>query len=161
MAIDERLFEQVPLNSRERTACSPANPGPKWRGILIQAPSRAWHPAAPGAPKKPGGIPICGLYTLEMTAIAASGPLTLVAVDVQRKETFRGAVVDRDPSPEEPPPGEKPFNPAEYRGIATSSYFNPDLAKYVKLPPRSAVYEVFAEYGGAVSNRVTIQVLGP
>lgn len=160
MKIDERLFDQVPLDSRERTACSPASPGPRWRGVLIQAPSRAVHPSA-GAKKKPGGIPICGLYTLDIAAIAASPPLTLVAVDVQRGETFKGSVVDKDPSPESPPPDSKPLNPSEYQGVATSSYFNPDLTRYVTLPPRSAVYEVFAEYGGAVSNRVTIQVVVP
>ena len=157
--IDERLFDQVPLNSRERTACSPASPGPRWRGVLIQAPSRAVYPSGGG--KKPGAIPICGLYTLDIAAIAASQPLTLVAVDVQRGETFKGAVVDNDPSPEAPPPDSKPLNPSEYQGIATSSYFNPDLTRYVSLPPRPAVYEVFAEYGGAVSNRVTIQVVVP
>jgi len=160
MTIDDRLFAQVTLNSRERTACSPANPGPRWRGILIQAPSRAAHPAAKSAAKPPG-IPICGLYTLDIPAIAASAPLTLVAVDTLRGEVFRGAVVDEDPGPEEPPPGNEPFDPAQYAGVATSSYFNPNLAKYVKLPPRSAVYEVFVEYGGAVSNRVKIEVLGP
>ncbi len=156
MAIDDRVFEQVPLNSRERTACSPQSPGAKWRGILINAPSRADRRS-----KKAVAIPICGVYTLEMNAIAASPPLTLVAVDLQRGETFKGAMVDDDPSPEVPPPGQKPFDPAEFRGVATSSYFNPDLTKYVKLPIRSATYEVFAEYGGAVSNRVTIQVLVP
>jgi hypothetical protein len=156
VAIDDRLFEQVPLNSRERTACSPPSPGANWRGILINAPSRADIKN-----KKPGGIPICGVYTLDMNAIAASPPLTLVAVDKQRGETFKGAVVDDDPSPEVPPPGQKPFDPAQFKGVATSSYFNPDRAKYVKLPARAATYEVFAEYGGAVSNRVTIQVLAP
>ena len=110
---DDRLFDQVPLNSRERTACSPDNPGPRWRGILINAPTRA--------SRQTGSIPICGLYTLELTAIAANLPLTLVAVDVQRGETFKGAVVNKDPSPEVPPPGKKPFDPTRFQGLATSS----------------------------------------
>jgi hypothetical protein len=127
---------------------------------LIQAPQRAALPPS-RSQENARGIPICGLYTLDVTAIAASPPLTLVAVDVQRGETFRGVVVDNEASPEVPPPASKPFGPAQYQGVATSSYFNPDLARYVSLPRRPAVYEVFAEYGGAVSNRVTIQVVVP
>jgi hypothetical protein len=161
MTIDDKTFAQVPLNTRERTACSPQNPGPEWRGILIQAPAHAAHPASPGAGKAPKGVPVCGLYTLDVSAVAASGPMMLVALDRQRGEIFKGAVVDDDPSPEIPPPNRAPFDPARYAGVATGSYFNPDLAKYVKLPVRPAIYEVFVEYGGAVSNRVTIELTAP
>src|SRR2546423_8811780 len=91
MTIDDKTFAQVPLNTRERTACSPQNPGPEWRGILIQAPARAAHPASAGAGKAPKGVPVCGLYTLDMSALAASGPMMLVALDRQRGEIFKGA----------------------------------------------------------------------
>jgi hypothetical protein len=160
MKLDDQLFDKVPLNSRERTVCSPTSPSPKWRGVLIQAPQHAALPSSDGK-KGATGIPICGLYTLDIASIATSTPLTLVAIDAQRGETFRGAVIDEDPSPEVPAPNSKPLDPAQYQGVATSSYFNPDLTRYVMLPRRPAVYEVFAEYGGAVSNRVTIQVVLP
>jgi hypothetical protein len=104
---------------------------------------------------------VCGRYTLDMSAVAAGGAMILVALDRQRGEIFKGAVVDDDASPEIPPPNATPFDPARYAGMATGSYFNPDLAKYVKLPLRPAVYEVVVEYGGAVSNRVSIEVAAP
>ena len=104
---------------------------------------------------------MCGLYTLDVAALAASGPMVLVALDRQRGELFKGAVVDSDPSPDDPPPNRAPLDPTRYAGVATGSYFNPDLAKYVRLPLRPAIYEVFVEYGGAVSNRVMIEVSTP
>ena len=159
MTIDDRQFEQVPLNSRRSNVCSPTDPGPYWRGIVIQAPARAQHPASqpPGEPRK--GIPICGLYTLDSGAIEGKGPMVLVAVDKQRGETFKGAVADEDPSPVIRDPHAPPRDPK--RRAVAGGYFNPDLTKYLQLPVRPAVYEVFVEYGDAVSNCVTLQVLAP
>src|SRR5262249_21444860 len=96
-SFDGRLFDQGSLKFPERNACSPASPGPKWRGVLIQAPARATLPLS--ADKKDArGIPVCGLYALDIAAIAKSPALILVAVDMQRGETFKGSVVDNDPS---------------------------------------------------------------
>ncbi|NJM12151.1 MAG: hypothetical protein HC889_09940 [Synechococcaceae cyanobacterium SM1_2_3] len=48
--------------------------------------------------------------------------------------------------------------PATLKGIAIGSYFNPNLADYVKLPAVLASYAVHVEYGGFQSNAVKIEV---
>jgi hypothetical protein len=85
--------------------------------------------------------------------------MVLVAIDKQRGETFKGAVADDDPSPVIPNPHAPPRDP-QRRSVA-GGYFNPDLTKYVKLPERAAVYEIYVEYGDAVSNCVTVELVAP
>ncbi|HEY7238209.1 MAG TPA: hypothetical protein VH600_03510, partial [Burkholderiales bacterium] len=122
----------------------------------IRAPARALHPASQPRDQSRKGIPICGLFSLDAAAIENRGAMVLVATDKQRGETFKGAVADDDPSPVVPNRNVPPRDP-QRRSVA-GGYFNPDLTKYVQLPARTAVYEVFVEYGDAVSNCVTIEV---
>lgn len=159
MAIDERLFNNVPLNTREPNPCSPQDPGPKWRGILIQAPKRVVFGRGQQAGEAFAAVPICGLYTLNLLNLTDGAPMRLIAVDRNTQKAYGGAVVDADPSPEEPPPDEEPLDPATLKGLATSSYFNLNLVSYVGLPARSAVYDVMVEYGGLQSNKVVIEIV--
>ena len=159
MAIDERLFENVPLNTRESTPCSPKDPGPNWRGILIQAPKQVVISRGQEAKTAYAGIPVCGLYTLDLASLMDGAPMMLILKDQATQAIYTGAVVDKDPSPEEPPPPEKPLDPEALKGLATSSYFNPNIASYVRLPARPATYQVMVKYGGMQSNIVTIQIL--
>lgn len=159
MAVDEKQFYQVPLNTRESNPCSPKDPGPKWRGILIQAPKRVVFKRGQEAGEAFAVIPICGFYTLDLVSLMNGAPMTLIATDKSTQRVYSGAVVEADPSPNDPPPDDEPVDPTALKGLATSSYFNPNLASYVGLPARPAVYEVIVEYGGMQSNKVTIEMV--
>ncbi|MFO1350296.1 MAG: hypothetical protein U1F68_06295 [Gammaproteobacteria bacterium] len=138
---------------------SSKDPGPKWRGILIQAPKQVLFGRGQEADEAFAAIPICGLYTLDLVDLMNGGPMVLIAMDKKTQKIYTGAMVDADPSPEEPAPNDAPPDPAALKGLATSSYFNPNLASYVQLPARPAVYEVMVEYGGMQSNKVTIELV--
>lgn len=163
MAIDDALFRKVPLNTREPNPCSPKDLGPKWRGIVIQAPKRVLLGSGENTGQAFATVPICGLYTLDLVNLMNGSPMRLIAIDRATRKMYTGAVVDADPSPDAPPPDDgEPVDPAALKGLATSSYFNPDLVNYVGLPARSAVYDVMVEYGGVQSNKVTIEIVqGP
>ena len=158
MAIDEKLFENVPLNTRELSPCSPKDPGPNWRGILIQAPKQVSF-GRTGKGETYKAIPVCGLYTLDMLSLMDGKPMRLIAVDKHSQKIYTGEVIDEDPSPEVPPPGQEPLDYAQLKGLATGSYFNVNLVSYVKLPVHLTEYEVMVEYGGNQSNKVTIKIV--
>ena len=149
-------FSQVPLNTRMQTDCSPPEQLPTWRGLILQAPEHVV--LRPGDEKN--AIPVCGYYQLDMAKLQKAGPLTLVVVQKGKEKSedavYRGAMVDEDPSPEVPPPDDRGLKPADMAGMASGSYFNPDLLHYVRMPATPGRYEVYAEYAGARSNTVSI-----
>lgn len=161
MAIDQKLFLQVPLNSREQNLCSPLAPGPAWRGIMIHAPIQVkFKPGTPVGDKGAfAAIPICGYYLIDAAELLSGEPPRLVAVDQRTSVVYTGDLIEREASPEAPPPDEPPLDPASLKGIAIGSYFNPNLADYVELPAVPASYAVHVEYGRFQSNVVKIEVV--
>ncbi len=160
MTVSDAAFEQVELNSRERSACSPAEPRLPWHGIVVQAPTQVgFKSGQPVADGTFAAIPICGFYRVDLGKLIGGTPMMLVVTNLQDHTQYRGAVLDEDPGHMEPNPNRRPIDPAKLEGMSTGSYFNPNLAKKVALPEVEATYEVHAEYGGAVSNSVRISVV--
>jgi len=161
MDIDPRIFLGVPLNTLSRSACSPPDPGPAWRGIVIRAPSRVTFRRGEtvGDHGAFTAIPICGYLAIDVRLDRPSEPAKLVARDRNTGRVFSGAVVELDPSPELPPPDEPPLTPEEVQGTAGATYFNYNLADYVPLPHVAASYDIHAELWELRSNVVTIELL--
>lgn len=159
MSVDDKLFEQVPLNLNLPNPCSPAEPRLPWLGLVIQAPRQVGF--RPGRPVDGhfARIPVCGFYRLELASLLDGKPLTLVAVSLKDQRRHSAAVLDEEPGSVEPHPDAVPLDPNSLKGMSTASYFNPNLARYVDLPAEEAVYEVHAEYGGKRSNSVRIAVV--
>jgi len=159
MMTDDKLFENVPFDTNQQTACSPAEPSIDWRGVQVRAPSQVVLPRK-NAPHSALIIPLCGIYRINLAqAIRHPGPLTLVVTDVASGQTYRGPIVDRDPHPRVPPPRSRRRDPADFEGIFSGTYFNYDVASYVALPLRPARYRVKVEWSGYESNEVSITVV--
>jgi len=161
MAIDQKLFLNVPLNSNEKNPCSPPEPGPTWRGILIQMPIQVKFKRGVriGTQGAFAAIPICGYYLLDVPASPVKEPMRLFAVDKRTGKVYSGDVKELDPSPEAPPPESEPLSPEELKGLASGGYFNPNLADFVRLPEISAVYDVHVEFRKFPSNVATVEMV--
>ncbi len=159
MTIDNSMFEQVPLNEGGPNACSPAAPKLPWQGIVIQAPSVVSFRKGKLVDGQFAAIPICGFYRLPMGKLLDGKPLLLVAINLRDKTRIDGPMIDVDPGLMAEPPQSEPVRPEDVQGMSTDAYFNPNLARYVKLPAVEAQYLVHAEYGGARSNQVQISVV--
>lgn len=159
---DDRPFHDVPLGTTERTACSPPEPDFEWRGVVLRAPARVTLTAAT-ARSRELVIPLCGLYTVDLAmALRHPGRLALVVTDITTGASYRGELVDRDPSPIIPPPrtlrAPRP-DPERLAKMASASNFNVDAAAYVTLPALPARYRIRAEFAGYRSNEVDVEVL--
>jgi hypothetical protein len=154
------LFQHVPLDTNEQTVCSPADPGFDWRGVVIRAPSQITLPKKT-SPSSELIIPICGQYLVNVrSALNYPGPKILIVTDDISGETYRGALVKRDPYPTIPPPRTPPIDPNSKS--AFGDRFNVNIADYVTLPMQPARYRVKVEYAGHQSNEVVISVVeGP
>jgi hypothetical protein len=156
----DRVFVEVDLDSNQSNACSPADPGPSWRGILIRAPSRA--PLRRDAPPDRHGafatIPICGYFLLDVIPDPTDPGFVLTAVDRATRKSYSGEISSLDESPVEPPPPSPPRSPSELKGLAAGGYFNTNLLWFVELPAAPAVYEVVATFKGQTSNKVTVEL---
>jgi hypothetical protein len=159
MAIDNALFDTVPLNQGVPHACSPKAPRDPWLGIVIQAPTEVGYRHGKPVDGQFAAIPVCGFYRLEMGRLLDGKPLMLVAVNLQDQTRLSGPMLDVDPGLMARRPPSEPVRPEDVAGMTTDAYFNPNLARYVKLPAIDAVWQVHAEYGGAVSNSVRISVV--
>jgi hypothetical protein len=156
---NDKLFEQVPLDTNEQTACSPADPGVDWRGVILRAPSQV---ILPDQKTKHSAliVPLCGLYCVDVvSAIRHPGTQMLIVTDDTSGQVYRGAIVEHNPNPTIPPPPAPPPDPALYANQAYGSYFNINVASYVALPLRPARYRVRVEYAGHQSNEVRIAVI--
>lgn len=157
MANDE-AFKHVPLNTNEQNACSPPEPEPSWRGIVIRAPSTGYfRRGRTGIAFDP--IPICGLYALDATSIAFGSALEVIVFDSASSDTLRGQLGEDDPNPSKPPPEAEPLDPKLLEGVVVQTFFNSDLARAVALPGRPGAYEVAVELGRFRSNRVRIELV--
>jgi hypothetical protein len=157
--IDDSLFQHVPLNTSKSTACSPAHPGGDWRGLMLRAPSQVMLPDQ-RTQHSAFTVPLCGLYLVNVaSALRRPTPMMIIVTDEKSGQVYRGAIVERDPNPQIPPPPSPPLDPAEYANQAFGSYFNVNVASYVALPLRPARYRVKVEFSGHQSNEVDIAVV--
>jgi hypothetical protein len=161
MDMDPKEFLGVPLNVNQQHRCSPTNNDPRWRGVLIRAPSqvRFKEGEVVGEWGAFAAIPICGYFHVDIRLDASPEPMRLVAVDKRTQKTFSGPIIERDPSPELPPPGALPVTARQIQGLSGGGYFNPNLADFVALPRTSATYDVHVEYRGFSSNVVTLELI--
>jgi hypothetical protein len=150
MDSEDKVFFEVELNGTEPTACSPADPGPAWRGIVIRAPKQI--------PVDSAKFPLCGFYNVDMASLEDGRPLTVRAVDTASGKMYGGFIQDSDESPEDPPPARPPRDPSLLEGMAVGGYFNPNLYDYFEMPRIAATYEVQVQFGGLLSNAVIVQV---
>lgn len=153
---DDSAFGKVVLGSDDQYPCSPPEPDPFWRGIVIKAPRvaalRNRDESNPQFPR----VPICGYYMLVDSREISEGALEVVAIDVNSKEVYRGRVVDEPDSDEMPPPDDG--SDPTYNTVAFGGYFNINLARYVKLPGKEATYDVSLQWADEKSNVVRIQL---
>lgn len=155
----DELFENVPFDTNEQTACSPAAPDIDWLGVQVRAPSQVVFPGK-DAPHSALIMPLCGVYMTNVAkAIRHPGPLMLIVTDIATGKTYRGPIVDRDPHPRIPPPPSPPLDPADFEDVFSGTYFNFDVASYVALPLQPARYRVRVEWHGYASNEVSITVV--
>lgn len=160
MDMDPKEFLDVPLNVNQQHRCSPTHSDPRWRGVLIRAPSvvRFKEGETVGDYDAFAAIPICGYFHMDIQLGTPPEPMKLIAVDKRTKQVFSGPIIERDSSPDLPPPGELPVTPRQVQGLSGGGYFNPNLADFVELPRASATYDVHVEYRGFRSNVVTIEL---
>jgi hypothetical protein len=157
MMTDDSLFQKVPLDTNQQTACSPADPGINWRGVVLRAPSRIIMPEK-ASQYSPFIIPICGLYLVDVAStFRHPGPKILVFTDDASGKTYRGALVKPDPEPTVAPPQLRPVNPNTKQ--AFGSYFNVNVTDYITLPMQAARYRVKIEYAGYESNELVIAIV--
>lgn len=159
MMTDDKLFENVPFGTNKQTACSPAELGIEWRGVKVRAPSQVVLPGK-DTPHSALIIPLCGIYRINLAkAMRHPGPRMLIVTDVDTGQSYRGPIVNRDPSITIPPPRSPRRDPAAFEGIFSGSYFNVDVASYVALPLKPARYRVKVEWSGYESNEVSVAVV--
>ncbi len=151
MAIDEKCFETVELDTLGRTPCSPTAPEDlRWCGILIQAPRKVFFTPGVrvGLERAFAAMALCGYLRQRVTAMPVSGIEALHFV-VQNQKTgkiYLGHMVSRDTKAEEPP-DDDPLTEEQLSKILVGIYFNPNIAIYVSLPEKEARYTVYVDIG--------------
>lgn len=162
--MDPRVFLQVPLNTFNQTVCTPEQPGdPSWRGILIRTPTRVFFRRGKGVgeTKAFAAIPVCGLAYLDVLfpVPLEPEPILLVAKDRRTGKVYSGHIVEVKASPKEPQPPAPSLSQEDVKGLASGTYFNPNLADFVKIPEFPGEYDVHVEIRGIRSNVVRIEVV--
>lgn len=154
---NDSLFQQVPLETSDQNICSPDDPGIYWRGVVLRAPSQVMLPGNITQHSE-FIIPICGLYLVNVAdTLRYPGPLVLIVTDNASGQTYKGEIVKEDPNPTIPQPRSSSPSPASKQ--AFGSYFNVNVATYVKLPLQPARYRVKVEYAGHQSNEVNVETV--
>jgi len=141
--------------SRMKTICSPDEPPLPWKGLVINAVGEVKLESKDGF----AGLIICGYYRVDLVKLLDGKALNLVAVNVSTGQEYRGEMLDPEEGTIAKNPDAEPVTPDMVEGMSTASYFNPDLLAYVDLPKTSAIYDIFAEYGGHTSNVVRVKVV--
>lgn len=155
-------FDEVIEGSLLSNACSPEEPGPEFRGLLLAGPEVVTY--EPGDFDPITGafarVVVCGTYRLDFSTLDLDGDfvesIVLMAVDEARRETFNGTMATVENALA--PPDADAFEPGDFAGDVLTGYFNPNLAVVLDLPERPADYVVYAVLGPYESNRVPISV---
>jgi len=161
MAIDNKKFLSVELNSDSENDCSPKiDPEEDFDGIVIAAPTEvSFETGKPVSDGQFAAIPICGFYQLDMAEMMKDSTIRLYVKNTETDVILSGAMLDKDPGTEAPLPFEEPpMDPEDFRGQSIGAYFNPNLPNYVDLPALPAKYQVLVQIGAKKSNIVEIDV---
>jgi hypothetical protein len=160
--MNDDVFKNAPLNSNEKAPCSPPEPEPTWRGIVIRAPQEVTFKTGDRVDEYGAFavIPICGFHLMDVPAEPVEEPMVVVAVEKETGAKLIGPIVELDISPEIPPKiDDEPPSPEALEGVASGGYFNRNLANFVDLPQIPATYDVHIEWRGFKSNVVTIKLV--
>ncbi|PID43879.1 MAG: hypothetical protein CSB48_03585 [Proteobacteria bacterium] len=157
MNYEPEIFKSVSVNTSAPNACSPTEPGPDWSGIIISAPDKIEIDVLMADKEI---IPVCGYYQAEMRDMVDAPPMQIHVKNVDSGHQYKGSLLDQDESPEEPLPfPEEPIDPATLVDMLSASYFNPNVCDYVRFPLTSATYEIYVEYAGMQSNKVSVELV--
>lgn len=155
-------FLKVQLNENNFSICSPEEPAPDWRGVVINIPGNAFYDIDEQYKEQVislSVIPLCGFNMFDALNVDESKPMTIIAISKDNGEKLSGVVVEIDPSPLEPPPEDiEPFDVEELEGIASGGYFNLNVMSFVEIPKKEATYLMHVEENGYKSNVVELQV---
>ena len=169
MSFNDKMFENVELDTLEPSPCSPEIPDdPSFQGILINAPRKVTFKRRKriGFKRVVASIPICGYLQQLVSKIPEEGDeaLLIVAINKKTQKEYSGYMVYPEME-EPPPPDEQPLTEEEIEDLSIGIYFNPNLPVYVPLPEEAGVYDIHVELGEREtedflkSNVVTIEII--
>lgn len=157
----------VPYDSREVLPCTPVDPGPNWRGILIAAPQMIFQRSRSTTDNQSQTfvLSICGRYTLELKKLQeSSGPMRFKLKHLETGAELLGEVRDQDagqiaePSQLEPSIQEHPL---EDLAIGSCFKFSVPMTSQTEYTKRvsqffssSGFYQLTVFYGGLESNMI-------
>ena len=147
-----KSFFEIPLNSEEKTACSPGDMPSNWLGIVINAPLNIDN--------NKFVFPVCGFYRLSLASMNDSDPLKILVRHIETDMEYTGFLIDIDDNSEEPFPFTEGLegDVGNYESMTLASYFNPNILDYVDMPFIAGSYQVVIEYGNEKSNEVLVSI---
>ena len=154
MKFNPQKFNNISINTYEQSQCSPAEPGPEWKGIIINAPEEMTFTER----QESILLPICGYYRLDMKSLSKSEGLKLNIFKKGSDKMVSGFILEKDPNPQAPEPFSTEVAEEETKDLALGGYFNSNLLDYVDIELETGEYEVYVEDGGMKSNTVIIKV---
>jgi hypothetical protein len=163
MALSDEMFETVQVGSLGPNPCSPKEPDPSFRGILINAPKQVYFKKGQriGRLGAFALIQVCGYYHLNVPSPPKYDniieAMTLVAINIETQKRYAGPMMKPDTAA--PPPSREPPSREEVANISVAGYFNPNLADYVSLPPEPGTYDIHVELDEMKSNVIRIELL--
>jgi hypothetical protein len=163
MALPDEMFEAVQVGSLGPNPCSPKEPDPSFRGILINAPKQVSFKKGQriGRLGAFALIQVCGYYHLNVPSPPKYDniieAMTLVATNIKTQQRYVGPMME--PDTVAPPPSREPPSREEVANISVAGYFNPNLADYVNLPLEPGTYDIHVELDEMKSNVVRIELL--
>jgi hypothetical protein len=150
-------FGKLDLPTYDEAACSPAEPGPDWSGVVIVAPRRI----VLGVGEQPS-LPICGYYLVPVLKAMDGDPLALEITHTDSGHVLRARI--EEPARNEfevPPPYDVPaLDRDELVGVSTGGYFNIDAQQYLRQPLEPGRLDVVVTYAGSRSNPVRVELVG-
>ncbi|MFT7185514.1 MAG: hypothetical protein ACI84K_000894 [Pseudohongiellaceae bacterium] len=162
MILNNDDFNGVELNSDIKNTCSPNMMGNnKFMGIVINVPSEVEFESGNNMEDDTFvRFPICGFYQLDMADLFEDSLVIIIAKNIDTGQTYRGEIIDKDPSPDVGLPFSEPkLSQDDLRGQLLAAYFNPNLLRYVDLPAEEARYNVLVQIGKYKSKVVSVKVV--
>jgi hypothetical protein len=157
-------FAAITPGTQASTPCSPTI-GEDFRGIAIRAPAEVTFGPSTEDPLFGGftKLIVSGAIKLPYPALGLRGEynkfVLLVAVDSRAKEVFAGGLAPfGSPARDVDLLEGTDLTPADFAGVVTGSFFNPNIARDLNLPEREAEYDVYAVLGPYRSNVVHVKV---
>jgi len=162
--VADKDFAEITPGSLSKTPCSPKVDRGKWQGIRIAGPSKVRFGRDTRDPVYGGctRITISGTYRFKASYLGLGQgfreKLLLVAVNAKTHRAYAGWVAGESGEFANAVIG-PPLTDADLAAMSTTGYFNPNLAKQLKLPAEAADYFVYVTLGQYVSNVLSISVV--